>query len=147
MDPLNILSMQTMTSPQFDPSLVDYENAWVKNPMADTAAPVPIAPRVQMPQQQQQQRQEQPIQNLAAATRVSIKSNRTALASIATQGVEAAPPYSITSDKLYLAAACGNCARAYGNPLVCALLKIQISQLTACDNFASPFEIENDSEN
>ena len=44
-------------------------------------------------------------------------------------------------DKLYLAEACGNCARAYGTPLVCALVTEPIEPLSCCDLYLSPFNL------
>lgn len=119
MDPtLAMLSAQTATNPQYSDADLNYDQYAYRAP--ETAVPHMAAP-VSIPTQQYSSQQPPQL--------------------FRTQAVNYARPVAAASSTLYLAQACGNCARSYGDPLVCAALKIEVSPLSVCANFCSPLDI------
>lgn len=47
----------------------------------------------------------------------------------------------LENEEILLAKACGNCALSYGTPARCALRKIEVSALSTCADYLSPFEL------
>jgi hypothetical protein len=113
-NPLDLISNQTATNPAFRDEQIDYNHQYY-NPFAPTAAaPVAIPQAAEIPNSP-------PLFQTHSQT-------------------YARPPRPVQA-KLYLAAACGNCARAFGAPLTCALDQTQVSPLTGCDQFYAPSEV------
>lgn len=119
MDPaLAMLSAQTATNPQYSDADLNYDQYSFRPPetaVPQMAAPVSISAQHYPPEQPQQL--------------------------FRTQAVNYARPSAPAPTTLYLAQACGNCARSYGTPLVCAALKTEVSPLSVCANFCSPLDI------
>jgi hypothetical protein len=123
MDPaLAMLSAQTASNPHYSDGEVNYDQ---HNYQVPQAYPIPQAPISQMaapvPVQQPHYPPEQQL--------------------FRTQAVNYARPPVPIPPTLFLAQACGNCARSYGAPLVCAALKTEVSPLSVCENFSSPLDL------
>lgn len=125
MDTLRLLSMQTASNPEFDADDYNYEAELPKIQMAGHAPKSPDS--------------NSSVIKTAAAVRASA-----IVADLETPRTFQQPALSnyMDGDKLFIAEACGNCARAYGTSLTCSLLKTQIDPLMCCSDFYSPFDIE-----
>lgn len=117
--------MQTIGNSQFDDRNTDYNAVYVTPPQANGPEPRTTV-------------------SIKTATIGSSGSRVPAIADYANVHDPLALQEDAQSSNLYLAAACGNCARAYGNKLTCALLDLVVDSLSACDQFASPFNISTD---
>jgi hypothetical protein len=133
MDPLSLLSFQTISGIQFNSETVDYNT-------------IEVLPN------SQRYLEEAVVSVAAASLPIDSTPPTTSAPLFRTQARMSIEPKDIdpTDDapgavendsKLYLALACGNCARAFGSPLVCALTGLSASPLNVCDSFVSPTSI------
>jgi hypothetical protein len=133
MDPLSLLSFQTINGTQFNSEAVDYNTIEVlpnsQRYLEDALVSVAAAP---LPIDSTPPTSSAPL--FGTQARISIEPKWVVPTDDAPSTVE-------NDSKLYLALACGNCARAFGSPLVCALTGLSASPLNVCDSFVSPTSI------
>jgi hypothetical protein len=132
MDPaLAALSAQTAINPSYYDAEINYDQYQYQVPHASppqsTAAVYQIPPA--------------PLPQMAAPVPVQQPHYPPEQQLFRTQAVNYARQPAPIPPTLFLAQACGNCARSYGAPLVCAALKTEVSPLSVCENFSSPLDL------